>query len=182
PDIVVIDPADVVELSQAVEAIANYYGPVYMRETRDEWPDIFDCGYKFEIGKAATIKDGNDAAIISCGVMTSESLIAAEKLKADGINVRVVNMSTIKPIDREAVIKSALEAGAIVTCENHNIYGGLGSAVAEVLVEEACVPMLRIGIKDVFNECGANKELLEKFQMSSTHIAEAVKKVMERKK
>lgn len=182
PGIVVIDPADVIELSQAVEVIADYYGPVYMRETRDEWPDVFDSSYKFEIGKAATVKDGDDATIISCGVMTSESLTAAEKLKAKGINVRVVNMSTIKPIDREAVIKSAVETGAIVTCENHNIYGGLGSAVAEVLVEEACVPMLRIGIKDVFSECGTNKELLEKFQMSSSHIAEAVKKVMERKK
>ena len=182
PGIVVIDPADVIELSQAVEVIADYYGPVYMRETRDEWPGVFDSSYKFEIGKAATVKDGDDAAIISCGVMTSESLTAAEKLKAKGINVRVVNMSTIKPIDREAVIKSAVETGAIVTCENHSIYGGLGSAVAEVLVEKACVPMLRIGIKDVFSECGTNKELLEKFQMSSSHIVEAVKKVMERKK
>ncbi|MCL4377703.1 MAG: transketolase family protein [Actinobacteria bacterium] len=182
PGIIVIDPSDVIEMDQAMETIANYYGPVYMRETRDEWPDIFDSSYKFEIGKAAIVKDGNDAAIISCGVMTSESLIAAEKLKVDGINVRVVNMSTIKPIDREAVIKSAMETGAIVTCENHNIYGGLGSAVAEVLVEEACAPMLRIGIKDVFNECGTNKELLEKYQMSSTHIAEAVKKVIKKKK
>ena len=112
PGIVVIDPADVIELSKAVEVIADYYGPVYMRETRDEWPDVFDSSYKFEIGKATTVKDGNDAAIISCGVMTSESLTAVEKLKAKGIDVRVVNMSTIKPIDREAVIKSAVETGA----------------------------------------------------------------------
>ncbi|MHB1347552.1 MAG: transketolase family protein [Candidatus Humimicrobiaceae bacterium] len=182
PGIVVIDPADIIELTQAMEVIADYYGPVYMRETRDEWPDVFDWSYKFEIGEAATVKDGNDATIISSGVMTSESLVAAEKLKAEGIDVRVVNMSTIKPIDKEAIIKSAKETGAIVTCENHNIFGGLGSAVAEVLVEEACVPMLRIGIKDVFIECGSNKELLEKFQMSSTHIAEAVKIVMKRKK
>jgi len=182
PNIIVIDPADVIELNQAMEAVAAYYGPVYMRETRDEWPDVFDSNYKFEIGKAAIVKEGNDAAIISCGVMTSESLAAAEKLKAEGINVKVVNMSTIKPIDKDAVIKSAKDTGAIVTCENHNIYGGLGSAVAEVLVEGACAPMLRIGIKDVFNECGTNKELLEKYQMSSYHIAEAVKKVIERKK
>lgn len=182
PGIVVVDPADTLEMKSAVNAIAEYYGPVYMRETRDEWPDIFDSSYKFEIGKATTVKDGNDATIISCGVMTSESLIAAEKLKADGINVRVVNMSTIKPIDREVIIKSAIETGAIVTCENHNIYGGLGSAVAEVLVEEVCVPMFRIGIKDVLNECGTNKELMEKFQTSSKYITEAAKKVMKRKK
>ncbi|MHB9127397.1 MAG: transketolase family protein, partial [Candidatus Humimicrobiaceae bacterium] len=118
PGIVVIDPADVIELKQALEAIANYYGPVYMRETRDEWPDVFDSNYKFEIGKAATVKDGNDATIISCGVMTSQSIIAAEKLKEEKINVRIVNMTTIKPIDREAIAKSAKETGAIVTCEN----------------------------------------------------------------
>ena len=182
PGIVVVDPADTLEMKSAVNAIAEYYGPVYMRETRDEWPDIFDSSYKFEIGKATTVKDGNDATIISCGVMTSESLIAAEKLKADGIDVSVVNMSTIKPIDREVIIKSAMKTEAIVTCENHNIYGGLGSAVAEVLTEEVCVPMLRIGIKDVLNECGTNRELMEKFQMSSNYIVESVKKVMKRKK
>jgi transketolase len=182
PGIVVVDPADATEMSQAVEAIADYYGPVYMRETRDEWPDIFDSSYRFEIGKAVTIKEGNDAAIISCGVMTSEALAAAEKLEREGIEVRVVNMSTIKPVDREAIIKSAVETGAIVTCENHNIYGGLGSAIAEVLVEEAPVPMLRVGIKDVFSECGNNKELLEKFEMSDAHIERAVKKAIEKKK
>ncbi|NQT66568.1 MAG: transketolase family protein [Actinobacteria bacterium] len=182
PGIVVIDPADTVEIGKAVQVIAKYDGPVYMRETRDEWPDVFDCDYEFEIGKAITLKDGDDAAIISCGVMTSESLAAAEKLKEEGINVRVVNMSTIKPIDREAIIKNALETGAIVTCENHNIYGGLGSAVAEVLVEEAPVPAQRIGIRDVLNECGTNRELMEKFGMSATHIMEAVKKVIKKKK
>jgi transketolase len=182
PGIVVIDPADVIELNQALEAIVNYNGPVYMRETRDEWPDVFDASHKFEIGKASIVKGGNDAAIISCGVMTSESLIAAEKLKADGINARVVNMSTIKPIDKEMIIKCAKETAAIVTCENHNIYGGLGSAVAEVLVEETCAPMIRIGIRDVFNECGSNEELIEKYQMSSANIVEAVKKVIKRKK
>jgi len=182
PGIVVIDPADTVEISKALQASVNYDGPVYIRETRDEWPDIFNSDYKFKIGKASITKDGNDATIISCGVMTSESLIAAKKLEEDGINIRVVNMSTVKPIDKESIIKSAMETGAIVTCENHNIYGGLGSAVAEVLVEGVCVPMVRIGIKDVFNECGTNKELLEKYQMSYNHIVEAVKKVIQRKK
>jgi len=182
PGIIVIDPADAVETAKAVQAIAKYNGPVYMRETRDEWPDIFDHDYEFQIGRAVTLRSGDDAAIISCGVMTSESLAAAEKLKEEGINVRVVNMSTIKPIDREAIIKSAVETGAIVTCENHNIYGGLGSAVAEILSEESPVPMQRIGIRDVLNECGTNRELIEKFGMSAAHIAEAVKKVIKKKK
>jgi transketolase len=182
PNIVVIDPADTNELSKAVEAIASYCGPVYMRETRDEWPDVFDSSYKFEIGKAVTIKDGKDATIISCGVMTSQALIAANDLEKEEISVRVINMSTIKPIDREAIIKSALDTKAIVTCENHNIYGGLGSAVAEVLVEEAPVPMLRVGIKDMFSECGTNMELLEKFEMDPTSIVKTVKKVLIKKK
>ena len=182
PGIVVIDPADANELSQAVYVISGYYGPVYMRESRDEWPDLFDPGYKFKIGRAVTIRDGGDAAIISCGVMTSQARAAADELKKEGIEVRVVNMSTIKPIDKEAIIKSALETGAIVTCENHNIYGGLGSAVAEVLVEEAPVPMLRIGIKDTFSDCGSNEELLEKFEMGSTSIIKAVKEVVIKKK
>lgn len=182
PGIVVIDPADANELSQVVEAVARYCGPVYIRETRDEWPDLFDKDYNFKIGKAATIKDGKDAAIISCGVMTSQALAAANDLEKDGISARVVNMSTIKPVDREAIIKSAIDTGAIVTCENHNIYGGLGSAVAEVLVEEAPVPMLRIGIKDVFNECGTNSELLEKFEMDPASIVKTVKRVLGKKK
>ncbi len=182
PGIVVIDPADATETGKALQVIANYKGPVYMRETRDEWPDIFNPDYEFEVAKAVTVKDGDDATIISCGVMTSESLVAAEKLKEKGIDVRVVNMSTIKPIDRRAIIKSALETGAIVTCENHNIYGGLGSSVAEVLVEEMPVPMQRIGIKDIFGECGTNRELMEKYDMSSTHIMEAVKKVIGKKR
>ena len=182
PGIVVIDPADANELSQAVEAIAKYCGPVYMRETRDEWPDVLDSGCKFEIGRAVTIKDGKDATIISCGVMTSQALIAANNLEREGISTRVINMSTIKPVDRESVIKSALDTKAVVTCENHNIYGGLGSAVAEVLVEEAPVPMLRIGIKDMFSECGTNEELLKKFEMDSTDIIKTVKKVLIKKK
>lgn len=182
PGIVVIDPADATEIRKALEAIAQYKGPVYMRETRDEWPDIFDDSYKFEIGKAALIKDGSDASIISSGVMTSESMKAALELEKEGIKVRVVNMSTIKPIDAKAIIKCAEDTGAIVTAKNHNIYGGLGSAVAEVLVEGYPVPMQRVGIKDVLNESGTNKELLHKYGMSHNHIMEAVKKVISRKK
>ena len=182
PGITVVDPADANELGQAVEAIAEYCGPVYMRETRDEWPDIFDSDYKFKVGRAARVRDGKDVTIISCGVMTSQALTAADNLEKEGVSARVVNMSTIKPIDREAIVESALETKAIVTCENHNIYGGLGSAVAEVLVEEAPAPMLRVGIKDTFNECGTNEELLEKFEMSPSDITGTVKKVLEKKR
>jgi transketolase len=181
PGIVVIDPADSEEMKQAVKVIAEYNGPVYLRETRDEWPDVFDPDYKFEIGKASIIHDGNDATIISCGVMTSQSIKAAQMLKKEKINIRVVNMSTIKPIDEKAIIRCAKETGAIVTAENHSIYGGLGSAVAEVLVENIPVPMVRIGIKDVLGEAGKNQELLEKYQMSTDHIIDAVKKVISKK-
>jgi len=180
PGIIVIDPADAFETSQALQVITEYYGPVYIRETRDEWPDVFDSKYKFEIGKAAVVREGKDVTIISCGVMTSEAILAAKRLEEDGIEAKVLNISTIKPIDKDSIVCSALQTGAIVTCENHNVFGGLGSAVAEVLVEEAPVPMLRIGIKDMLNGCGSNKELLEKFEMSSSYIIEAVKKVIDK--
>ncbi len=182
PGIVVIDPADASEMSQAVNAISKYCGPVYMREARDEWPDVFNSDYKFEIGKAVTLRDGTDVTIISCGVMTSQALIAADELCKEGINSRVINISTIKPIDVDAIVESALDTGAVVTCEDHNIYGGLGSAVAEVLVEEAPVPMIRVGIMDMFNECGTNEELLKKFEMDPSSIIKAVKKVLVKKK
>jgi len=181
PGIIVIDPADAVETAGAVRAIAEYEGPVYMRETRDGWPDVFDDDYRFEIGKASEVRNGDDVSIIAAGVMTSEAITASKKLKEEGIGARVINMSTIKPIDEEAIIKAASETGAIVTVENHNIYGGLGSAVAEVLGENYPVPMQRIGIRDVLNESGTNRELLDKFGMSSGHIMESVKSVIERK-
>jgi transketolase len=181
PGIVVIDPADATEMEKALEEVIQYNGPVYIRETRDEWPDIFDKSYKFKIGKSSIIRDGGDVTIISCGVMTSQAIIASDKLKAKGIGARVLNMSSIKPIDRSAIIKCAKETGAIVTCENHNIYGGLGSAVAEILVEEVPVPMARIGIKDTLNECGTNYELLDKFGMSADHIICVINNIIRRK-
>jgi len=182
PGIIVIDPADAEEMTQAVYAIAEFNGPVYLRETRDEWPAVFDSTYKFKIGKAATVREGKDAAIIASGVMTSESLKAAAILESEKINVRVVNMSTIKPLDEEAVVSCAADTGAIVTAENHNIYGGLGSAVAETVVKNCPVPMEIIGIKDTLGEAGKNNELLEKYEMSATFIADAVRKVIKRKK
>jgi transketolase len=181
PNMVVVDPADAEEMRQAIKVIARHHGPVYLRETRDEWPDIFGNDYKFEIGKSSVVREGSDAVIIACGVMTSESLQAAEMLAKEGISVRVINMSTIKPIDAKAIVESANKTGAVVTAENHNIYGGLGSAVAEVLGEEAPTLMTRVGIRDVFGESGSNTELLEKYNMNAKYIAEAVRRVLERK-
>jgi transketolase len=178
PNMVVIDPADAEEMRQAVRSIAKYNGPVYLRVTRDEWPDIFDKNYHFQIGKGIVVKDGQDLTIIACGVMTSESILASDVLAEDGIKARVINLSTIKPIDKELICKAALETGAILTAENHNIYGGLGSAVAEVIGE--CCPVLlrRIGIPDVFGESGPNRELLKKYGMSHKHIVEAAKSLV----
>ena len=180
PNIVVVDPADAKETSSAVKVIAEYDVPVNMRETRDQWPNVFDDSYNFEIGKATEVRPGNAACIISSGVMTSVAIKASVEMAKEGTDVRVINMSTIKPIDTDAVIKAAKETGAIVTAENHNIYGGLGSAVAEVLGENYPAPMQRIGIRDVLNEAGTNQELLEKFDMSYIHIIEAVKNVIAR--
>ena len=182
PNMVVIDPCDPEEISQAVKVIARYKGPVYMRETRDEWPEVFDKSYNFEIGKAAEVRSGSDAAVIACGVMTQESLKAAELLGKEGISVSVINMSTIKPIDKNMIIKSAKKTGAIVTAENHNIYGGLGGAVCEVLSEEIPTPLVRVGIRDTFGESGSNEDLLKKYKMNAEYIADAVKKVIEKKK
>ena len=181
PGIIIIDPADAKEMECAVDAIAEYKGPVYLRETRDEWPDVFTDVCDFKIGKASRVREGGDASIISSGVMTSVAIKAYDILKKDSIEARVINMSTIKPLDKEAVIEAAKETGAVVTAENHNIYGGLGSAVCEVLGENYPVPIKRIGIKDTLNEAGTNEELLEKYGMSATDIVEAVKKVIARK-
>ena len=153
-----------------------------MRETRDEWPEVFDKSYRFRIGKASEVRRGNDAAIIACGMMTQESIKASKILDKEGISARVINMSTIKPIDKEMIIKCANETGAIVTAENHSIYGGLGSAVAEVLSEEIPTPLVRVGIKDTFSESGSNQELLKKYGMDAEYIAGAVKKVIKKKR
>lgn len=182
PNMIVLDPCDPEEMRQAVKVIAKYMGPVYMRETRDEWPEVFNKSYRFRIGKASEVRRGNNAAIIACGMMTQESIKASKILDKEGISARVINMSTIKPIDKDMIIKCAKETGAIITAENHNIYGGLGSAVCEVLSEEVPTPLLRVGIKDTFGESGSNQELLKKYDMDSEYIAGAVKKVIKKKK
>jgi transketolase len=182
PHMVVVDPADDVEMEQVVRAIVAYDGPVYLRVTRDVWPRVSPEGYNFALGKAAQVREGKDVTLIGSGMMTSQCVEAAHLLSQSGIEARVLNMATLKPIDVDAIVKAAEETGGIVTAENHNVYGGLGSAVAEVLVEHAPAPMARVGIRDCYGECGGNTDLLCKYEMSPQHIAEAARSVLQRKR
>ena len=178
PNMVIINPADDVEAYQAVLAAADFDGPVYMRFGRLAVPRVNSEDYKFELGKGVTLKDGKDVTIVATGLMVNEALLAAEELKADGIDARVINIHTIKPIDREILVKAAKETGAIVTAEEHSIIGGLGSAVTEVLCEEYPVPVLRLGVEDTFGKSGPAVELLKIFGLAAKHIAEKAKKAV----
>ncbi len=181
PNMAVIVPADAVATKKAVRAITEYDGPVYLRLTRCPVPIIYDDNFSFEIGKSFTIKEGKDVTIIALGDMVSKALEASEELKAEGVETRVIDMHTIKPIDKEAIIKAAEETKGIVTVEDHNIINGLGSAVAGVIVENRPIPMQRVGLKDTFAESGEYEELLNKYGLGTSHIIEATKKVLERK-
>jgi transketolase len=173
PGMTVLVPADAVEMKQAVRAAAAHQGPVYIRLGRMPTPVLFDEKYRFEIGRARVLKEGRDVALIGCGIMVDACLQAAEMLAGKGMSAMVINMSTIKPLDRAAVVKAAKTCGRVVTAEEHSIIGGLGSAAAEVLAEECPVPMRRVGLKDVFGESGKPAELLEKFGMTAKDVAEA---------
>lgn len=178
PNMVVLNPADGIEAQKAVIASANYDGPVYIRLGRSAVEEIFDENYEFEIGKGVELKDGTDVTIIATGIMVEKALKAYEILKADGINARVINIHTIKPIDAELIIKAAKETKKIVTAEEHSIIGGLGSAVLEAISEECPVPVIRIGVKDTFGESGKPNELLEKYGLTEKEIVEAVRKLV----
>jgi transketolase len=177
----VIVPADGPETEAAVFAAAEHQGPVYMRLGRAKVPVIYKDGCDFKIGRANCLRDGKDATIIACGVMVAEALEAADKLSSRGIEARVLDMATVKPADTEAIARAAEETGAIVTAEEHNILGGLGSAVAEVVGETKPVPMQRVGIRDVFGRSGSPRELMERYGLTSKDIAAAVEKVIGRK-
>ena len=177
----IIAPADPATTKLAVWAAAEYDGPVYLSFTRDPVPMIFDLNYPFKIGKAVTVRDGTDATIIALRDLVVQSLIAAEHLAARGLNVRVIDCHTLKPLDVDAVLAAAGETGAIVTAENNIFFGGLGSAVAEVLVENNPIPMKRIGVRDTFAESGPYLDLLDKYGLSARHIEAAVEEVIERK-
>ena len=183
PNMVVINPADDIETEAAIKAVAEMEGPCYVRLGRMAVSRVNDeSNYNFVIGKGITLAEGSDVAIIATGIMVEAALEAKEELAKEGINARVINIHTIKPIDEELIIKAAKETGVIVTAEEHSIIGGLGSAVAEVVSENCPVPVLRVGVKDTFGESGKPNELLEKYGLTSNDIVNKVKKALELKK
>ena len=182
PNMRVIVPADDIETRQVIRKIAYTDGPFYVRLTREKFPRIFDESYRFEIGKGHVLREGEDVTVIANGVMTSFALLAAENLEKEGISVEVIHMPTVKPIDTELIVESAGKTGAVVTAEEHSIIGGLGSAVAEVLVENLPVPMERLGTPDVFGRSGKGWELLHYFGLDEKGIEEKIKKVLVRKR
>ncbi len=177
----VIAPADPTSTKLAVWAAAEFQGPVYLSFTRDPVPVIYSPDFPFSIGKAVIIREGKDASIIANRDLVVQSLLAAEYLAAKGIDVRVIDCHTIKPLDIEMILQAAEETGAIVTAENNIIYGGLGSAVAEVLAENRPTVMKRVGVQDTFAESGPYHELIDKYGLSARHIVAAVKEVLKRK-
>jgi transketolase len=182
PHMTVIVPADGPETVQAIEAVAEHKGPCYVRVGRNKVPTLYGSDYKFKIGKAHVFNEGKDAAIIAAGLLVAEAIKARDLLKAEGIDAGVINMSTIKPLDTEAITAAAKRCGAIVTAEEHSIIGGLGGAVAEALAESAPVPMVRIGVKDAFGTSGDGEGLLKHYGLSAADIAVAVKEVIKKKR
>ncbi len=183
PNMTVIVPADGVETVKVIREAAKFYGPAYIRLSRVKSGIIYaDENYAYKIGKGVVMRQGDSATIIACGLMVEKALAAAEELQKENINCRVVNMHTIKPIDKDLIIKCAQETGAIVTAEEHSIIGGLGGAVAEVLGENCPVPQARVGIKDMFGESGAPDELLVKYGLTASDIAAAARNAIKRKK
>lgn len=181
PGMTIINPADATEAKKAVKAAMELDGPVYMRFGRLAVPVIFGDDYSFEIGKGVQLKDGNDVTVIATGLMVNEALEAYELLKKDGINARIINMHTIKPLDKEIVLKAAKETGAIVTAEEHSVIGGLGSAVSETVCEKYPVPVVKLGVYDTFGHSGPAVKLLDEFGLRAVNIAEKAKKAIELK-
>ncbi len=181
PNMVVLCPVDTIEAKKATRWMAAYFGPAYMRTSRCPVPVLTKPEDPFVMGKANVMREGKDVAIIACGLMVYESLQAAEMLQKEGIEARVVNMHTIKPIDESMIIESAEKTQAIVTAEEHQLLGGLGSAVCEVLAQKYPVPVEMIGMKDSYGESGDPEGLLKKYHMKAADIAQAAKKVIKRK-
>jgi len=181
PNITILEPVDTVMLRDLLAQTAGKYGLFYIRLLRKNAVKIYEVGSTFEIGKGVTLKEGKDVTIISTGIMVKEALDAAKILEGQGISVRVVNMFTLKPIDKELIIKCAQETGAIVTAENHSIINALGSAVAEVLGENVPTPLERVGVKDLFGEVGPVTYLREKFELTAEEIVIKAKKAIDRK-
>lgn len=181
PNLIVLSPVDAIEAKKATMAMADICGPVYMRLGRAPYPIITKENDRFEVGKANLTREGKDVTIIATGLMVSESLKAADILSQDGIEAKVINIHTIKPIDEEAIINAANQTGAVVTAEEHQINGGLGSAVAEVLSRNYPVPIEMVAVKDTFGESGDPEGLLKKYHLKDVDIVNAVKNVLKKK-
>lgn len=182
PNMRVIVPSDETSTRWATQWAVDHDGPVYLRLSRDTYPDLYPAGVKFEMGKGAIVRDGTDVTVIACGLLVHKAMEAAEELAKDGVSVRVVDMYSIKPLDAELIERCARETGAVVTAEEHNIYGGLGSAVAEVLAHAgAGVPTEFVGVRDTFTESGKYSELLAKYGIDAAGVKAAVEKVLKRK-
>ena len=181
PGITVIVPADAVETAQVIRTVAASYGPFYIRLCRPKSPLVYNEGYRFNLGKAVTMRQGTSATIIAIGIMVATALEAANNLKREGINCRVLNMPTLKPIDEAAIIKAAAETGAIVTAEDHLEHGGLGSAVARVVARHKPIPMEFIAINDTYAKSGTPAELLKRHGLTAKDIEQAVRSVIKRK-
>lgn len=181
PGMVILNPADDIEARAAVLAATEHDGPVYMRFGRLAVPRIFDENYKFEIGKAVTLKEGSDVTIIATGLMVNEAIEASKILEAEGVSVELINMHTIKPLDKEAVIKAAKKTGCIVTAEEHNVIGGLGDAVCDAVCEEYPVPVVKLGVEDTFGKSGPAVELLHIFGLDAENIVKKAKIAISKK-
>ena len=181
PGMTIFEPTDSVQLRKALPAVVEHEGPVYIRLFRRKAENVFDEGYAFRLGKADPLQEGTDVTLIASGVCVTNALRAAELLAQEGLSARVLNMHTIKPIDADAVLKAASETGALVTAENHNIIGGLGSAVAEVLAEGQPTPLERVGVKDHFGQVGKASYLMGVFGITAEDIAKAARKAIARK-
>lgn len=181
PNMTVIVPSDAIEAEKAVLSEVHREGPAYIRLNRVKTPVIFDENYKFIIGESIKLTDGNDLAVFATGTMVHEALEASMMLKKENIDVSVINIHTIKPLDENNIIKNAKETGAVITVEEHSIYGGLGGAVAEILGEKYPVPMKRIGVNDVFGESGEYEELLKKHGLTAMNIVKSAKELLRMK-
>lgn len=182
PNMAVLVPADAVEAERMVQALAERHGPSYMRLTRNKVPAVHGPDFVWRLGKGEVLRQGSDVAIVACGPMVAEALAAHDQLKAEGVQARVLNMSTVKPLDAALVVQAARECGAVVTAEDHNVLGGLGGAVCEVLGEQHPVPVERIGVRDTFGESGTPAQLYEKYGLTARHVAEAAKRAVGRKR
>jgi len=181
PNFTVLAAADAQETKAAIKAALQHHGPVYLRLGRDEAVPIYDDDKEFIIGKSDRLQEGNDIALIACGIMVNNAMDAAKQLRQEGINARVINAYSIKPLDEAAVIAAAKETGAIVTIEDHLRVGGLGSAVAELLVKSCPIPMETIGVDDMFGESGSSNELFKKYGLTVENIMQSSRKVLQRK-